>query len=585
MSWLLAVSGRAFRFWLLFGLVVCGVGGLVDDVPGELILRFACVVAATHLLFREWKLYSRWMNGAQTALRAHAERAPPRPELWVFGCMVGGASWVGWALLLSLRDWSQADQALAVVVYGATFWAAISVQWWALALGGFSRGVMAIAVRRIPRAGRPQTAQTLPWMAAVWSLPFLGIGLCGLPSAEGLEVLARTLALRLAVEQATASEETVELLLELGPDDHINEIVPLLNELGATAVPLGAGVSDLDLAQTWVLSSSAQAAVVLLVYLSLDSENVDAIELNMAISASDSPSLGTCQGRGGGIAGVNDPLAGGQAELRRVVSDTMMAALADLPIDSPAVVALIDTGVEVDHEDLRAVVLDRRSEDLRGHGTQIASTIAAASNNRRGVASLNGGGRIIKVAIYPALSSHRSAADDVARAIGQAVSDQVDVINLSFGARGPAPTAVQQAVAHALARGVVVVAAAGNDRGRASDQWPANIPGVIVVSATDGRDQRAAFSNSTSGMDQGLSAPGVGICVATHDGHYALADGTSHAAGMVSGLAGVLKAICPALGPADIYQLLAQTGKPSLGGGPLIQVDAAVLAAARLCPG
>jgi hypothetical protein len=428
---------------------------------------------------------------------------------------------------------------------------------------------------------------TLPWLVCLAALPMLGFVRWGLPAAETVGAVAQAGLVGWTAGAGLASDqERLELLLELGPDDHIDEVVPLLSLANAQAEPLGVGLGDADLAQTWVLSVPAGAAPTLVVLLAMDRENVDTIEVNAAIQAEAPVDVGECVGSGGPT-WLSDPLAASQAELVSLGAQGTLAALGlgGRP-GHRAVVALVDTGVEGSHDELEGVLHQARAQDdLQGHGTQMASLIAAPADDRRGMASLNYQGRWLTVRSYPALAGPRPGADDVARAIAQATDAGVDVINLSLGAPGAAPTAVAQAVDHALRHGVVVVAAAGNDGKAALGQWPANVPGVLVVSAIDEGGERAGFSNQTWGLPRAVSAPGVAVCVADKLGGYQRSQGTSHAAALVSGLAGVMKAVCPTLSPDQVATLLADTGAAGPSGlGPRVQADQAVAALVERCP-
>lgn len=272
----------------------------------------------------------------------------------------------------------------------------------------------------------------------------------------------------------------------------------------------------------------------------------------------------------------NDPYASGQRELALMGAGSVMNGLRARAPRRPALVAVIDTGVAGGHEDLREIMWPRAIDDDRlGHGTAVASLIGAVADNRRGIASFNLEGRYVRVQSFPALGGPRPGADDVAAALEDALDAGASVINLSFGAVEPAPSVVRAAVARAIRAGVIVVASAGNGAGLASDQWPANIPGVLVVGATDSAGVgRATFSKRTEGLALAVSAPGEGVCAGSLGGGYAKMSGTSMSAPLVAGLLGMMKALCPGLRPDEAARLLIQTGAPLPGSGLGPRVDA-----------
>ena len=150
---------------------------------------------------------------------------------------------------------------------------------------------------------------------------------------------------------------------------------------------------------------------------------------------------------------------------------------------------------------------DDHPNDDQGHGTHVASTIAEATNNVEGVAGLAFGCRIMPVKVLNAegegLLFDVAEGIDFAVEFTQAGSRPVKVINLSLG--GGSSETLRQAIDRAVAAGVTVVAAAGND-GEENVSFPASLPNVIAVGAVDGRKARAPYSNF--GADLDVVAPG-----------------------------------------------------------------------------
>ncbi|HTY70812.1 MAG TPA: S8 family serine peptidase [Actinomycetes bacterium] len=241
-------------------------------------------------------------------------------------------------------------------------------------------------------------------------------------------------------------------------------------------------------------------------------------------------------------------------------------------------VAVIDSGVNTSHPDLAGKVVARYNAvtggtnvtDKVGHGTMVASIIAADTDNGAGIAGV--GWRTELMAVRVADSAGAIDDADVAVGVSWAVRHGAKVINLSLG--GPAVgTALRTAIADAVASGVVVVAAAGND-GTTKRFYPAALPGVIAVGATthDGK-ARASFSEHGSWVD--VAAPGVGILGAARTGSgYDSGDGTSFAAPLVSGVAALIRASRPTLSVAGVGNALRTTASKDAHGFAHGDVDA-----------
>lgn len=178
-----------------------------------------------------------------------------------------------------------------------------------------------------------------------------------------------------------------------------------------------------------------------------------------------------------------------------------------------ATVAVIDTGVSR-VPDLAATTFvagydflaDRdRADDDHGHGTHVAGTIAQATHNGVGVSGVAFGARIMPLKVLSASGSGSMAA--IAQAIRFAADHGANVINMSLG--GPFPiTPVRRAIDYARGKGVVVVAAAGND-GRGRVGYPARYPGVIAVAATQFDEHPTFYSNWGREID--IAAPGGNV--------------------------------------------------------------------------
>ena len=178
--------------------------------------------------------------------------------------------------------------------------------------------------------------------------------------------------------------------------------------------------------------------------------------------------------------------------------------------------------------------------DDHGHGTHVAGTIAQTTNNGKGAAGLAFCARLMPIKVLTRQGWGTVA--NVAEGIRYAADEGAQVINLSLG--GPIKSAIlESAVAHAIGRGVVIVAAAGNS-GR-SVGWPAAYDGVIAVSASDTNDKIAWFSSR--GPEVAIAAPGVAVTQQTvcdggknHCEIFGTFNGTSMASPHVAGAAALL---------------------------------------------
>jgi len=257
-----------------------------------------------------------------------------------------------------------------------------------------------------------------------------------------------------------------------------------------------------------------------------------------------------------------------------------------------AKIAILDTGVDGRHEDLKDnfySIDGKYDNDPIGHGTHCAGIAAGVTNNGIGIASLAGSGKrnFVEVTSIKVLNaSGMGTQKSIIAGILEATDEGADVISLSLG--GPSnqsrQRAYSQAVKYALKNGAIVVAAAGNSARNAKNYSPANATGMITVAAIDQQLKKAVFSNTVQDLKYGIAAPGVGIFSTTPDNNYQVYSGTSMACPFVAGLVGTMRSLNPELTAAQAYSILHKTGVEGEEvklTGRLVQPGAALRAAVK----
>lgn len=221
---------------------------------------------------------------------------------------------------------------------------------------------------------------------------------------------------------------------------------------------------------------------------------------------------------------------------------------------SDVIMAVIDTGMDLNHPDLAPNLLpiggedwdfadagDPSPDDTTGHGTHVAGTTAAV-DNATGVVGVAPKCRIMPLRVNLTAGMNQNRADAINYVAAQAVAhtNRRYVINCSWRMNGD-HAGVHNAIINAVGKNVVVVFAAGNfnlDIGGTPPQYPAIYPETIAVVATDQQDRRASFSNFGAAAD--VSAPGVNIFSSIPNDTFGFNDGTSMASPHVAGLAGLI---------------------------------------------
>jgi len=334
----------------------------------------------------------------------------------------------------------------------------------------------------------------------------------------------------------------------------------------------------------------------------------------------------------------NDPNYAAQWHYYEPVAGINLPAAHDLATGAGVVVAVIDTGT-TPHSDLAGqflpgydfisdsnVAMDTDGRDAdptdegdyapagdcdvgapatnsSWHGTHVAGTIAMLTDNGKGMAGVAPGAKLLPVRVLGRCGGYDSdIADAIVWAAGGTVAgvpgnaNPAEVINLSLGGKDACSATTQAAIDSALARGAVVVAAAGNDNKDASAYTPAGCSGVIAVGAVDRAGSRATYSNYGATVD--LSAPGgdatnpvwstsnASALQPTNES-YAAKFGTSMAAPHVAGTVALMQSL-KTNPPAVVEAILKATARPlpvacPLGcGAGLLDAAAAVAAAAAM---
>ena len=286
----------------------------------------------------------------------------------------------------------------------------------------------------------------------------------------------------------------------------------------------------------------------------------------------------------------NDTLWASEASYMQAIN--LPAAWATTTGDDTQILAILDSGVQSSHPDLagRLDMTDAKNfvdgnnnvADDCGHGTMVAGIAAASTNTNpaRGIAGATWKGKILPLKVMHLVNSVNGPVcatdgdDEIASAIDYAVSKGASVINLSLGGTDPTGPTLQQAIDHAVAAGVVVVAAAGND-GSNAPHYPAASPGVVAVGSTNSAGVRSSWSNFGSWVD--IVAPGEGIAATMNTGGYGSGSGTSFSSPLVAAVVMLMRSLDPnSNGPTIVQRLLAT--ERSVSGGGMVDAAAAVAA-------
>ena len=247
---------------------------------------------------------------------------------------------------------------------------------------------------------------------------------------------------------------------------------------------------------------------------------------------------------------VTDPLAPGEWWRPVVGADKVE------PPGPGRTVTVVDSGLDLSHPEFatrpatNALNAQTTGTGTAAHGTAVASLVGAPANG------------VGMVGIYPqaVIQSYDAAPDreldtsEIVAGILAAARSGPGVINLSLGSR-TRDSVIEQAVDVAFGSGSLVVAAAGNERRDGNPlEYPASLPHVLTVAATDRTGNAASFSNTS--LQNDLAAPGVEMTIAVPGGGYAVGAGTSFAAPLVAGAAAWVWTVRPELDNTQLFEVM-----------------------------
>jgi hypothetical protein len=221
------------------------------------------------------------------------------------------------------------------------------------------------------------------------------------------------------------------------------------------------------------------------------------------------------------------------------------------------VIAVIDSGIDVKHPEFANSILDSfdafgSKEGPHLHGTGVAGAIVAHARLMGSAPAA----RILAIRAFGmAANGAQSTSFVILKSLDYAAAHGAQIVNMSFA--GPKDALIERGIAAAAAKGMVMVAAAGNAGAKSPPLYPGANSNVIAISATDAQDR--LFSASNRGSYIAVAAPGVDIFLPAPDGKYQMTSGTSFSAAYISGIAALLLERNPALKPDELRAILMKT--------------------------
>jgi subtilisin family serine protease len=264
---------------------------------------------------------------------------------------------------------------------------------------------------------------------------------------------------------------------------------------------------------------------------------------------------------------VNDPYSGSEWHLTQIGAPTAW----NTTQGSGVTIAILDSGVDATHPDLQPNLVagyntydgNTDTSDVCGHGTAVAGTAAARSDNGQGVAGVAGQAKImpVRIAYNDASNGCYAYYSTIASGLTWAADHGARIANISYsGVAGSA--AIQSAASYMKSKGGLVFVAAGN---AGINENIAPTTSMIAVSATDSTDTKTSWSSYGSYV--ALAAPGAGIWTTSKGGIYQAWNGTSFASPVAAGVAALVMAARPDLTAVQVETLLESTARDLGGAG------------------
>jgi subtilisin family serine protease len=222
-------------------------------------------------------------------------------------------------------------------------------------------------------------------------------------------------------------------------------------------------------------------------------------------------------------------------------------------------IAVIDSGIDIRHPELANAIAGSfdalgSKEGPHVHGTGIAGAIVSHARLMGSAPAA----RILAIRAFGvAPGGAESTSFVILKGLDYAAANGAQIVNMSFA--GPKDALIERGIAATAAKGIVMVAAAGNAGPKSPPLYPAANANVIAVSATDAQDKLFAASNR--GGHIAVAAPGVDIFLPAPDEKYQMTSGTSFSAAYVSGLAALMLERNPALNPGEVRAILMKTAR------------------------
>jgi subtilisin family serine protease len=222
-------------------------------------------------------------------------------------------------------------------------------------------------------------------------------------------------------------------------------------------------------------------------------------------------------------------------------------------------IAIIDSGIDIRHPELANAIVGSfdalgSKEGPHVHGTGIAGAIVSHARLMGSAPAA----RILAIRAFGvAPGGAESTSFVILKGLDYAAANGAQIVNMSFA--GPKDALIERGIAATAAKGIVMVAAAGNAGPKSPPLYPAANANVIAVSATDAQDKLFAASNR--GGHIAVAAPGVDIFLPAPDEKYQMTSGTSFSAAYVSGLAALMLERNPALKPGEVRAILMKTAR------------------------